>query len=387
MTRHRPGRQFLHTPGPTHIPDRVQNAMHVKAVDFASPEFMDVAVECFEGLKPLFGLHEGEVFIYTASGHGAWEAAFVNLFEPGDTVLMPETGRFSRVWGEMGEALGLEIVTAENDWRTAIEPNHIEEVLRDDAQGKIKAVLMVHTETATGVTSDVPAVRRAINASRMCGGCVFFPPGQYQFHTTVEIGGGCFKGGGFSVPQGGVDGNSQPQVNIYGPNPGGPAIAIIDAGSGVMMQDLTFWGGTTAIYIGNSAGIRFVNVGAGAGADGDGVNTTAAGCNATGCNVVLGSMSAAMVVENSVRVLAHTPSLPCVHVNLHGSPHAVLVVVRAMRIHGPRQLRPVPTSVPPSVRVGSAPVRHLARAVLSARCADEPDQSARRLSGRVPGSV
>ena len=156
-----------------------------------------------------------------------------------------------------------------------------------------------------GTEDDAPAVRRAINASLVCGGCVFFPPGQYQFHTTVEIGGGCFKGGGFSVPEAGVDGNSQPQVNIYGPNPGGPAIAIIDAGSGVMMQDLTFWGGTTAIYIGNSAGIRFVNVGAGAGADGDGVNTTAAGCNATGCNVVLGSMSAAMVVENSVRLLKH----------------------------------------------------------------------------------
>ena len=130
MTRHRSGRQFLHTPGPTHIPDRVQNAMHVKAVDFASPEFMDVAVECFEGLKPLFGLSEGEVFIYTASGHGAWEAAFVNLFEPGDTVLMPETGRFSRVWGEMGEALGLEIVTVENDWRTAIDPATVEAALR-----------------------------------------------------------------------------------------------------------------------------------------------------------------------------------------------------------------------------------------------------------------
>ena len=160
MTRHRPGRQFLHTPGPTHIPDRVQNAMHVKAVDFASPEFMDVAVECFEGLKPLFGLDEGEVFIYTASGHGAWEAAFVNLFEPGDTVLMPETGRFSRVWGEMGEALGLEIATVENDWRTAIEPDKVEDILRADTAHKIKAVLMVHTETATGVTSDVPAVRR-----------------------------------------------------------------------------------------------------------------------------------------------------------------------------------------------------------------------------------
>ena len=165
MRRHRPGRQFLHTPGPTHIPDRVQNAMHVKAVDFASPEFMDVAVECFEGLKPLFGLVEGEVFIYTASGHGAWEAAFVNLFELGDTVLMPETGRFSRVWGEMGEALGLEIAIVENDWRTAIVPDDVEEVLRADTAHKIKAVLMVHTETATGVTSDVPAVRRAIDAA------------------------------------------------------------------------------------------------------------------------------------------------------------------------------------------------------------------------------
>ena len=165
MKSHRPGRQFLHTPGPTHIPDRVQNAMHVKAVDFASPEFMDVAVECFEGLKPLFGLKEGEVFIYTASGHGAWEAAFVNLLEPGDTVLMPETGRFSRVWGEMGEALGLKIETVENDWRTAIDQADVEEKLRADTDHTIKAVMMVHTETATGVTSDVPAVRRAIDAA------------------------------------------------------------------------------------------------------------------------------------------------------------------------------------------------------------------------------
>lgn len=165
MKRQRPGRQFLHTPGPTHIPDRVQNAMHVKAVDFASPEFMDVAVECFDGLKPMFGLDEGEVFIYTASGHGAWEAAFVNLFEPGDTVLMPETGRFSRVWGEMGEALGLEIVSVANDWRTAIDPVDVESALRADTGHKIKAVMMVHTETATGVTSDVQAVRRAMDAA------------------------------------------------------------------------------------------------------------------------------------------------------------------------------------------------------------------------------
>ena len=165
MIRHRPGRQFLHTPGPTHIPDRVQNAMHVKAVDFASPEFMDIAVKCFEGLKVLFRLSEGEVFIYTASGHGAWEAAFVNLFEAGDRVLMPETGRFSKVWGEMGESLGLEIETIPNDWRTAIDPDKVEEVLKSDREAKIKAVLMVHTETATGVTSSIQEVRKAIDAA------------------------------------------------------------------------------------------------------------------------------------------------------------------------------------------------------------------------------
>ncbi len=166
MMRRRPGREFLHTPGPTHIPDRVQNAMHNKAIDFASPEFMNLAVSCFDDMKPLFGLEDaGEIFLYTASGHGAWEAAFVNLFEPGDTVLMPETGRFSRVWGEMGEALGLVIASVENDWRSAIDPARVEEALRADTGRKIKAVLMVHTETATGATSDIQAIRAAIDAA------------------------------------------------------------------------------------------------------------------------------------------------------------------------------------------------------------------------------
>ncbi|MDP6388626.1 MAG: aminotransferase class V-fold PLP-dependent enzyme [Alphaproteobacteria bacterium] len=161
---HRPGLQFLHTPGPTHIPDRVQNAMHQKAVDFASPDFMDLAVSCFDDLKPLFGT-EGEVFIYTSSGHGAWEAAFVNLFEPGDVVLIPETGRFSRVWGEMAEALGLEMETIPNDWRHAIDPGAVETILRNDTEHRIRGVLVVHTETATGVTSDMQAIRRAIHAA------------------------------------------------------------------------------------------------------------------------------------------------------------------------------------------------------------------------------
>lgn len=160
----RPGRQFLQVPGPTNIPDRILNAMHHPAMDFAGPGFMDIAIECFDKIKPLFGT-TGEVFFYTASGHGAWEAAYVNLFEAGDTVLMPETGRFSLTWGEMATSFGVRIETVPNDWRTAIDTNALEDILRRDTDHRIKAVLAVHTETATGVTSDVQAMRAAIDAA------------------------------------------------------------------------------------------------------------------------------------------------------------------------------------------------------------------------------
>ncbi len=160
----RPGRQFLQVPGPTNIPDRILNAMHRPAMDFAGPGFMDIAIECFEQVKPLFGT-EGEVFFYTASGHGAWEAVYVNLFEAGDTILMPETGRFSLTWGEMATSFGVGIETIPNDWRTAIDTNALEDILRRDTGHRIKAVLAVHTETATGVTSDVQAMRAALDAA------------------------------------------------------------------------------------------------------------------------------------------------------------------------------------------------------------------------------
>ncbi len=160
----RPGRQFLQVPGPTNIPDRILNAMHRPAMDFAGPGFMDIAIDCFEQIKPLFGT-DGEVFFYTASGHGAWEAAYVNLFGPGDTVLMPETGRFSLTWGEMATSFGVGIETIPNDWRTAIDTGAMEDILRCDTGHRIKAVLAVHTETATGVTSDIQAMRAAIDAA------------------------------------------------------------------------------------------------------------------------------------------------------------------------------------------------------------------------------
>ena len=139
-----------------------------------------------------------------------------------------------------------------------------------------------------GATDDrsvdsAPAVRAAINASAQCGGCVFFPPGEYLFNSTVLITHGCFKG---SAGRGGVDGSSPPQVNIYGPEKG-PVIAVNNADS-VLVQDLSFHGQYTGVYIGNSAGVRFVNCGADAGRDGDNVDASVEGCNKTGCNVVLG---------------------------------------------------------------------------------------------------
>lgn len=160
----RPGRQFLQVPGPTNVPDRILRAMHRPALDFSSPDFMDIATQCLERIKPLFGTRN-EVFFYTASGHGAWEAAYANLFRPGDAVLMPETGRFSRTWGEMAKALGLEVITFEGDWRTGIDPNAVEDALRADTERRIRAVLAVHVETATGVVSALPPIRQAIDAA------------------------------------------------------------------------------------------------------------------------------------------------------------------------------------------------------------------------------
>lgn len=158
------GRNFLQTPGPTNIPDRILNAMHRPAVDFSAPDFIELANSCFRDLKQVFKTR-GEVFIYTASGHGAWEATLVNILSPGDTVLMPETGRFSLVWRDMTESLGIKVVETPNDWRSAIDPATVQRVLSNDKNHEIKAVLVVHTETATGVTSDIPAIRKAMDAA------------------------------------------------------------------------------------------------------------------------------------------------------------------------------------------------------------------------------
>ncbi len=158
------GFEFLNVPGPTNIPGRILNAMHRPALDFSGPEFIALSKQIFEDLKPVFKT-EGNVFIYAANGHGAWEAALSNTLSPGDSILVPETGNFSASWADMAEALELRVVTVPSDWRRAIDPNAVEDALRKDTGHAIKAVLMVHTDTATGITSDIQALRGAIDAA------------------------------------------------------------------------------------------------------------------------------------------------------------------------------------------------------------------------------
>jgi len=158
------GWNFLQTPGPTNIPFRVLNAMNRPAVEFLGPDFMAFCEQLFVDLKAMFKT-DGNVIIYAANGHGAWEAALTNTLKPGDKVLIPETGRFALSWGYMADKLGIECEILENDWRRAIDPAHVEERLAQDKNHEIKAILLVHTDTGTGITSDIAGVRKAMDAA------------------------------------------------------------------------------------------------------------------------------------------------------------------------------------------------------------------------------
>jgi alanine-glyoxylate transaminase / serine-glyoxylate transaminase / serine-pyruvate transaminase len=159
------GRQFFQNPGPTNIPDRVLRAMDRPALDFMGAEFRAIAEECYEGLRKVFKT-DGAIIAYAGNGHGAWEAAIVNVFSPGDKVLVPETGYFSLNWGRHAQELGLEVESLPADWRTGVDPEAVEARLRADKAHTIKAVMQVHNETATGVANRIPEIRKAIDAAR-----------------------------------------------------------------------------------------------------------------------------------------------------------------------------------------------------------------------------
>lgn len=160
----RAGREFLHAPGPTHIPDRVLNAMHRQPLDLSDPRLEEICYSAMEDMKAVFRT-SGRVFVYACNGHGGWEAALANLCAPGDAVLVPGNGRFSESWGHLAELLELAPEIMPGDWRHAIDADAVEDRLRRDTGHRIKAVLVVHTDTATGITSDVAAVRRAMDAA------------------------------------------------------------------------------------------------------------------------------------------------------------------------------------------------------------------------------
>jgi len=157
----RSGREFLSIPGPTTVPDDVLAAMHRPAVDIYSGGLLDITASCLDDLRKLFRT-EGQTYIYAANGHGAWEAALVNVLSRGDKVLVLESGRFAMGWGEMAAVVGVDVEVLQGDWRRAVDPAALEARLRADTAREIKAVLVVQVDTASGVVNDVARLRQAM---------------------------------------------------------------------------------------------------------------------------------------------------------------------------------------------------------------------------------
>lgn len=176
LNQHPSGRHFLQIPGPSPVPDRILRAISLPTIDHRGPEFGALGKKVVAGMQQIFQTRH-PVAIYPASGTGAWEAALVNTLSPGDSVLMYETGHFASLWRAMALKLGLEpefLALPGTDqetglplaWRNGVRAEVIEERLRKDTAHRIQAVCVVHNETSTGVTSDIAAVRRAIDAAR-----------------------------------------------------------------------------------------------------------------------------------------------------------------------------------------------------------------------------
>jgi len=161
---YRSGRHFLQIPGPTNVPDRVLRALAAPTIDHRGPEFAALARAVLSGLKPVFRT-TSPVVAFPASGTGAWEAALVNTLSPGDRVIAFDTGHFAGLWSRMAGSLGLEVDLVPGSWRRGVDPALVHERLATDRTHAVRAVMVVHNETSTGVTSDVPAIRAAVDAA------------------------------------------------------------------------------------------------------------------------------------------------------------------------------------------------------------------------------
>lgn len=157
------GRHFLQIPGPSNVPDRILRAMAMPTIDHRGPEFGELGRDILTRLPKVFKTR-APVIVFPGSGTGAWEAAIVNLLSAGDAVLMFETGQFATLWHAMAVKLGLEVDFVPGDWRHGADPDIVADKLKQDGRHRIKAVMVVHNETSTGVTSRIGEVREAIDA-------------------------------------------------------------------------------------------------------------------------------------------------------------------------------------------------------------------------------
>lgn len=158
-----PGRHFLYIPGPTNVPQRVRNAMAIEQEDMRATTFPDFTMPLFEDLKKIFQTKTGRVFLFPGSGTGGWEAAISNTLSPGDKVLMSRFGQFSNLWADMCQRHGLDVQTIDLDWGDGVPVEQYAEILKKDKNKEIKGVFACHNETATGVTSDIAGVRKALD--------------------------------------------------------------------------------------------------------------------------------------------------------------------------------------------------------------------------------
>src|SRR6266403_4491374 len=156
------GRHFLQIPGPTNVPDRILRAMDHPVIDHRGPEFAKLALEVLEGMREIFQTRS-RVVVYPSSGTGGCEAALVNTLSPGDRVLIFETGNFSQLWQRVAEKIGLNVEYVPGNWRRGASPADLEALLGADKSHEFKAVVVVHNETSTGVTSRIAEIRRTMN--------------------------------------------------------------------------------------------------------------------------------------------------------------------------------------------------------------------------------
>lgn len=165
---HRPGRHFLQIPGATNVPDRVPRAMDRPIIDHRGPEFSRLGREILDGSRAIFQTSD-PVLVFPVSSTGAWEACIVNTLPPGDKVLAFETGHFSTLWQAMARRWGVDVEFVPGDWRHGVDPAHLEARLAEDRTHAIRAVMVVHNETSTGVTSRIPRERVLPHPSVLLG--------------------------------------------------------------------------------------------------------------------------------------------------------------------------------------------------------------------------